>query len=82
MPTSGYKRCGSERRVYVSSQRRVAAGDIDAVRSWLGVRFMSWAKSIGMGFALRPHRDEPVLTPTNLGVGRKRIGIIEAGLVG
>lgn len=43
---------------------------------------MSWAKSIGMGFALRPHRDEPVLTPTNLGVGRKRIGIIEAGLVG
>jgi hypothetical protein len=52
LSTSGYKRCGSEQRVYVSSQRRVAAGDIDAGAAGLGVRFMSWVKSIGMGFAL------------------------------
>ena len=54
MPTSEYKRCGSERRVYVSSQRTVAAGDIDAGCSWIGgaVYVMSWAKSIGIGFAL------------------------------
>lgn len=83
MPTSEYKRCGSERRVYVSSQRTVAAGDIDAGCSWIGgaVYVMSWAKLIGMGFALRPHRDEPVLTPANPEVGMKRIGMIEASLL-